>query len=130
MKEVIRKIARVFLGGLLAGAPVQSQGEGVDLKNGYAAESYVTLGKLDLATAAVIGEVSPRKTTGGYELVPNERYNRAKPAEWDFWYAMVCKAADNKDEDKFITNGEAQAYLDDITKYLCNEPPPTEYFGH
>jgi len=90
----------------------------------------VTLEKLDLATAAVIGEVSLRKATNGYELVPNERYNRAKPAEWDFWYTMVCKAADNNDDDKFITDVEAQAYLDDITNYLCNEPPPAEYFGH
>lgn len=130
MKEAIRRIAGVFLGGLLAGAPVHSQSKSVDLTNGYAAESYSTRDKLDLATAPVIGEVSLRKTGNGFRLVPNERYNQAKPAEWDFWYTMVCKAADTKDEDKLITDDEAQAYLDDITRYLCSEPPPAEYLGH
>ncbi len=126
----IHRISGVLLAGIFAGAPVYSDSNVIDLQNGYRAESDSVLAKLDLATAAVVGEVSLRQADGKRTLLPNGKYDQAPPAEWAFWFTMVCKAADSRDGDKCITDAEAQTYLDDVTKYLGTAPPPAEYFGH
>jgi len=110
VKNTIQKIGGVFLAGFLARVPIHSESNSIDLKNGYAAESYSTLDKLDLATAAVLGEVGLRTVGNSHKLIPNSKSDQAPPAEWAFWFNMVCKAADSRDQDRFITDDEAQGF--------------------
>ncbi len=88
----------------------ESKPKGIDLRNGYTVESYLTRDNLDLIASFWAGEVKLQRTDKGYVGKKTGRYLQSAD-EWNNIFDNVCKLAD-KTPDKFITDIEVQDLLD------------------
>lgn len=97
---------------------------GIDLGNGYHAESYFVEDMIDTLTGVRTGEVTIKANQEGldYKIIKikeTSRYDLTSPDKWACAYNDVCKALDKGD--KFISEAEVQKYINQMFEVTLAE---------
>jgi hypothetical protein len=90
----------------------QGKPKGIDLRNGFFAESYKTGDLLDLIASIKVGEVLLKKINGVYEATETRTYHTTPSDKWNNIFDRVCFDADNLEPYRFITEEEAWSLFD------------------
>jgi len=90
---------------------ISEKSKGVDLKNGFFAESYSVFDDIHLITQVYLREVILKKTDKGYEGVKTNIYHTTPTEIYDGTFDLLCKDMDIN-EDKFLKKTETQSFLD------------------
>ncbi len=88
-------------------SPSKVNERGIDLRNGFFAESYLVVDDINLITRIFLGETILKKTDNGYKRIRTNAYN--PPEIFDNTYDGFCKTIDNGD--KFLTETETEYFL-------------------
>jgi len=91
-------------------SPSKINNQGIDLKNGFFAESYLTVDEVDLITQIALGEAILQKTDKGYKGIKTHSYHTTPSEIFDNTFDKFCGAIDNGD--KFLTEMETEHFLD------------------
>jgi len=96
--------------------PIVSQSKanqkGIDLRNGFFAESYSVQDNINLITEAFFGEAILRKTEKGYTGIKTQIYHTTPSEKYDNKFDEFCRKIDNGD--KFLGEMETEHFLDNF----------------
>lgn len=90
----------------------EKKSKGIDMRNGFFAESYSVTDNIDLLTQAFFGEAILVKTEKGYKGKKTMLYRTTPSEKFDAKYDEFCRKIDNGD--KFLGEMETERFLDNF----------------
>jgi hypothetical protein len=92
--------------------PIKPSQKGIDLRNGFYAESYSVQDNINLITEVFFGEAILKKTEKGYTGIKTQIYHTTPSEKYDNKFDEFCRKIDNGD--RFLGEMETEHFLDNF----------------